>query len=338
MKDIRVGVIGCGYWGPNLIRNFNENYRTNVTAVSDLQEERLGRIRIRYPHVRTTVDYREILRDKDVQAVAIATPVSTHYRLAKEALDAGKHVLVEKPFTASVREAAVLVELADRKNLIILVDHTFVYTSAIRRIKEYLENGHIGDLYYFDSVRINLGLFQHDVNVLWDLAPHDLSIMDYLVGERPVSVVAVGAAHTPRGMEDVAYVTVHFESGLIAHFHVNWMSPVKIRKIIMGGSKKMIMFDDLDPAEKVKVYDKGIRLSPKDRKAVYRNLVQYRIGDMHAPAIDSVEALKVEVDHFADCISAGKKPITDGEAGLRVVRILEAAGKSLKKGGLRIRL
>lgn len=338
MKDIKVGVIGCGYWGPNLIRNFNENYHTDIRYACDLIKERLERIKIRYPHVNTTANYKELLRNKDIHAIAIATPVFTHYKLVKESLEAGKHVLVEKPLTSAVREAEKLINLASQKGLVLLVDHTFIYTGAIRRIKEFISAGELGKMYYFDSVRVNLGLFQHDVNVIWDLAPHDLSIMDFIVDEKPLSVVATGASHTPREIEDVAYVTVRFKGSLIAHFHVNWMSPVKIRKIIIGGSKKMVVFDDLDPAEKIKIYDKGIKLSKPDEKAAYQTLVQYRIGDMYAPAIDNIEALRVEVEHFADCIKNNKTPITDGEAGLRVVRILEAADKSIKKGSIKINI
>jgi predicted dehydrogenase len=338
MKNIKVGIIGCGYWGPNLIRNFNENYHTDLKFACDLNAERLERIKLRYPHVRTTVDHKELLRDKSIDAIAVATPVFTHYKLVRESLEAGKHVLVEKPLTPTVREAEKLVSLARKKGLVLAVDHTFIYTGAVRRIKEFISAGELGEMYYFDSVRVNLGLFQHDVNVIWDLAPHDISIMDFIVNEKPLSVVATGAIHTPGGMEDVAYVTVRFAGGLIAHFHVNWMSPVKIRRIMIGGSKKMVVFDDLDPAEKMKIYDKGIELSRNNGKSVYQSLVQYRIGDMNAPAINNVEALKVEVEHFADCIKNGKNPVADGEAGLRVVRILDAADKSLKKGGIKVRL
>jgi predicted dehydrogenase len=338
MKGIRVGVIGCGYWGPNLVRNFNENYHTDLKFACDLNEERLERIRLRYPHTRTTTDYREILSDKGIDAVAVATPVFTHYRLVREALEAGKHVLVEKPITPTVREAEKLVSLAQKKGLVLAVDHTFIYTGAIRRIKEFISAGELGDMYYFDSVRVNLGLFQHDVNVIWDLAPHDISIMDFIISQKATNVVATGAVHTPGGMEDIAYVAVRCEGGLIAHFHVNWMSPVKIRKIIIGGSRRMVVFDDLDPAEKVKIYDKGIELSGGKKTSLYQSLVQYRIGDMYAPAISNKEALSVEIEHFADCIMNKKKPVADGEAGLRVVRILEAASKSLRKGGIKVRL
>lgn len=338
MKDINVGVIGCGYWGPNLIRNFNENQHTALTHICDLNSDKVERLRLRYPHVSVTTDYRDLLKNMSLDAVAIATPVSSHYQLVREALNAGKHVLVEKPFASTVKEAERLVKLAQKKGQVLLVDHTFIYTGAVRDIKRRIDAGELGDIYYFDSVRVNLGLFQHDVNVVWDLAPHDLSIMDYLVAEEPVSVIATGASHTPGELEDVAYLTLKFRGDLIAHFHVNWMSPVKIRKVIIGGSKKMVVFDDLDPAEKVKIYDKGISLSKTNEKTMHQSLVQYRIGDMHAPAISSSEALGVEVEHFADCIRNRKAPLTGGDAGLRVVRILEAADKSLKKGGVRIAL
>jgi predicted dehydrogenase len=338
VKSIKVGVIGCGYWGPNLIRNFNENYHTDLRYACDLNLDRLERIKLRYPHVQTTNDYKELLRDKSIDAIAVATPVFTHYPLVRDALDAGKHVLVEKPLASTVKEAEKLVFLAQKKGLILLVDHTFIYTSAIRRIKEFISAGELGEIYYFDSVRVNLGLFQHDVNVIWDLAPHDISIMDFIIKEKALDVAATGAVHTPGGMEDVAYVTVRFNGGLIAHFHVNWMSPVKIRRIIIGGSKKMVVFDDLDPAEKIKIYDKGIELANGNKKSVYQSMVQYRIGDMYAPAISNIEALKVEIEHFADCIKKRENPVTDGEAGLRVVKLLEAADKSLKRGGTKIRL
>ncbi len=338
MKNIKVGVIGCGYWGPNLIRNFNENNDTDVKYVCDLDAERLERIKLRYPSVIPTRNYKNLLRDKELQLIALATPVQTHYNLAREALEAGKHLLIEKPLTASVREAEKLVALSRKKNLILFVDHTFIYTGAIRKMKEFMSSGELGDLYYFDSVRVNLGLFQPDINVVWDLAPHDISIMDHIISEKPRSVVAIGGSHTGNGTEDIAYVTVKFDGELMAHFHVNWMSPVKIRKIIIGGSKKMVVFDDLDPAEKIKIYDKGIILTKVDKELIYQNIVQYRIGDMYAPKIDHAEALKVLIDHLVDCIINKKNPITDGESGLRVIRILEAADKSIKKGGLKIRL
>lgn len=338
MKEIKLGVIGCGYWGPNLIRNFSENYHTDIKYVCDINENRLERIRLRYPHITATTNYKNILKDNDIQVVAIATPVHSHYNLAKDALEAGKHLLIEKPFTSKVKEAEELVELANKKNLMLFVDHTFIYTGAVKKIKEVISSGGVGDIYYFDSVRVNLGLFQSDINVIWDLAPHDVAIMDYLLTEKPKSVVATGASHTHSKIEDIAYVSINFKNNLIAHFHLNWMSPVKIRRIILGGNKKMIVFDDLDPADKVKIYDKGITLAKTNKKTVYQNRIQYRIGDMYAPNIDNTEALKIMVDHLADCLLNKKTPITDGESGLRVVRILEAAEKSMKKGGIKISL
>ena len=338
MKEIQVGVIGCGYWGPNLIRNFNENPHTDIRYACDLDLESLNKIKLRYPSVITTRNYCDLLRDEDLQVIAVATPVHTHYKLASEILSAGKHLLIEKPLAASVKEAEKLVNLAQKKNLMLFVDHTFIYTGAVKKMKDFISSGELGNLFYFDSVRVNLGLFQSDVNVVWDLASHDVSIMDHIISDKPKSVVAIGGSHTGGRIEDLAYVTVKFGGDLIAHFHVNWMSPVKIRRIIIGGSKKMIVFDDLDPAEKIKIYDKGIVFAKADRELIYQNIIQYRIGDMYAPRIDQTEALKVLVDHLVDCIKKKKKPITDGESGLRVVRILEAADKSLKKGGAKITL
>jgi predicted dehydrogenase len=338
MKEIKAGVIGCGYWGPNLIRNFSENFHTDIRYACDFDAEKLERIHLRYPSVITTTDYKALLRDNNLQVVAIATPPRTHYKLAREALEAGKHVFIEKPLTTTVRDGEKLVEFAEKKGCIIFVDHIFIYTGALKKMKELTASGELGELFYFDSVRVNLGLFQSDVNVVWDLAPHDISMMDYLVSEKPVSVTAVGTSHTGNRIEDIAYVTVRFASDMIAHFHVNWMSPVKIRRIIIGGSRKMVVFDDLEPAEKIKIYDKGITLTKADKKLIYQTRIQYRIGDMYAPRIDHSEALKIAVDHLADCISTGKKPITDGKAGVRVVKILEAIEKSIRKGGSKVTL
>ncbi len=336
MKEIGVGVIGCGYWGPNLVRNFIDNIHTDVVYACDLDAMRRERIQRRYPTIKTTRDYKQLLRDDRVTAVAIATPVKSHCKLVREAILAGKDVLVEKPMTLSIREAESVCELAEKKKRVVLVDHTFVYTGAVRKIKELIDGGSVGKLYYFDSVRVNLGLLRDDENVIWDLAPHDLSIMDYLVHDRPVWVHAVGKKHSVASLEDMAYITVEFKSSLVAHFHVNWLSPVKLRRIMIGGSKKMIVFDDLDPMDKVKVYDKGIMVN-MDKKAVYKTRVQYRIGDMCAPNIESTEALKAEVAHFVDCIKSRGKPDTDAESGLRVVRLLDAANRSLEEGR-RIRL
>lgn len=335
---INVGVLGCGYWGPNLIRNFMEVQNHRLKTVCDLRKERLDFIKSRYPAVEITQNYRDILNDTDIQAVAIATPVSSHYQFAKEALENGKHVMVEKPFTANVAQGEELIYLAQKKGKVILVDHTFIYTGAVRKMKEIIDTGQLGTLYYFDSVRINLGLFQHDINVIWDLAPHDISIMDYLLNQDPVSVSATGVSHLDNDLEDIAYLTVNFEKNLIAHFHVNWLAPTKIRLIQIGGSEKMLVYDDMEISEKIKLYDKGIIVDENDEDGIYKALVQYRIGDMYAPKLDQTEALKLECEHFIDCIQNGQKPITDGIAGLRVVKILENAEKSIKNNGENIKL
>jgi predicted dehydrogenase len=330
---VRVGVIGYGYWGPNVVRNFVENPGSQVTMVSDLSAERLGKASSRYPGVRVTTNHRELLQDPAVDLVAIVTPVATHYDLALQALQAGKHVLVEKPFTATTEQGLRLIEEADRRRLVLAVDHTFVYTGAVRKIRELIADKTVGDVYYYDSVRVNLGLFQHDVNVIWDLAVHDLAIMDYVLGQSPVAISATGMSHVPGKPENVAFLTLFFESNLIAHFHLNWLSPVKIRRTLIGGSQKMIVYDDMDVSEKVKVYDKGIQLTPKDRDSFYQLVVGYRTGDMWAPNLVTSEALQVEAQHIVQCIEKGEKPITDAQAGLRVVRILEGASESVKRRG-----
>ena len=329
---IGIGIVGYGYWGPNLLRNFVEAPGSEVIAVCDLNPRRLAQAVGRYPAVRASGEFDELLNDPRVDAVAIATPVSTHFELALSALQAGKHVLVEKPLTYHSAEAATLVEEAARRRLVLMVDHTFVYTSAIRKIRELTQAGRLGQLYYYDSVRVNLGLFQHDVNVLWDLAVHDLAIMDYVLDQRPTVVAATGVAHVPNQPEDVAYVTCFFPDNLIAHFHVNWLAPVKIRRTLIGGDRQMIVYDDLEPSEKVKVYDKGITLISQP-DSVYQALVGYRTGDMWAPQLDTSEALRLGATHFLDCIEQGRKPLTDGEVGLRVVRVLEAADQSMRQRG-----
>ncbi len=328
---IRVGVIGCGYWGPNIVRNFNSFEGSKVISVCDRDEKALKRAKKSYPDLRTVMDSHELISAPDIDAVVIVTPVFTHYELAKEALLQGKHVFVEKPLTYTAAQAEELVELADRKKLGIMVDHTFLYTGAVRKIKQLIDDGTLGDLLYFDSMRINLGLFQHDVNVVWDLAPHDLSIMDYLIKDLPVGIVATGAAHYNHGMENVAYITVYFPKNIIAHINVNWLSPVKIRMTLIGGQKKMLVWNDMAPDDKIKVYDKGVEIGNKE--GVYDLLVSYRSGDMWAPKVDSAEALKLEVEHFMKYIENGKSPINDGASGLRVVRMLEAANESLKNKG-----
>jgi predicted dehydrogenase len=338
MENImNIGVIGCGYWGPNLVRNFSEIPGARVKTVSDFKPELLAKVQARYPSIQITTDCRDIFTDPKIDAVAIATPVSTHFDLALAALQAGKHVMVEKPMTATTEQAHRLIDEAERRNLVLMVDHTFVYTGAVRKMRELVASDRLGDIYYYDSVRVNLGLFQHDVNVLWDLAVHDLSIMDYVLQSKPYAVSATGISHLPGRPENIAYLTLFFASNLIAHINVNWLAPVKVRRTLIGGSQKMIVFDDLDPSEKVKVYDKGITVND-NAENVYQMLVGYRTGDMWAPQLDTTEALRTEGLHFIQCIQQGDRPITDGEAGLRVVRILEAATQSLKKQGRLVEL
>lgn len=325
-------MIGYGYWGPNLVRNFSEAPGSRVVAVSDLRGDRLRQAEDRYPGALATADPRELIDNASVDAVAIATPVSTHFDLALRALEAGKHVLVAKPMTNTSGEAQRLVEEAARRGLVLMVDHTFVYAGAVRKIHELLSRGELGDIYYYDSVRVNLGLFQHDVNVIWDLAVHDLSIMDYVLASRPRAVSAVGMSHVAGGTENIAYLTLFFEGRFMAHVHVNWLAPVKVRRTLIGGSRKMIVYDDLEPSEKVKLYDSGITVQ-NGTDAVYRMLIDYRVGDMWAPKISRAESLQVEAVEFLDCIRSGARPASDGESGLRLVRLLEAASASMAKRG-----
>lgn len=334
---INVGVIGVGYWGPNIIRNFDGFEGANMMMCSDLRPERLAFIRKKFPTIQTTPDYSEIIHSSSIDAVAICTPVFTHYEIAKAALQAGKHVLLEKPMTSTSAQAEELVELAEKKKVTLMLDHTFIYTGAVRLIKKYLDGGEIGDVYYFDSVRINLGLFQHDVNVIWDLAPHDIAIMDFLLNRIPEAVVATGSDHVGQGLEDVAYLTVYFPDNLIAHIHVNWLSPVKLRQTIIAGSKKMIVWDDNLPQDKIKIYDAGITVN-RSKDEIYDTLIQYRTGDMFAPKVPLTEALSAEVAHFVECIEKGVKPLTNGQAGVTMVRILEASEKSIKARGKEIKL
>jgi predicted dehydrogenase len=329
---VGIGVIGYGYWGPNLVRNFAEVPGAQVVAVSDLSTERLARVQSRYPTIRTTRDHRDLLSDPAVDAVAVATPVSTHFELALEALRAGKHVLVEKPLATTSDQAGRLVEEAIRRKLVLLVDHTFIYTGAVRKMRELVATGEMGEIYYYDSVRVNLGLFQHDVNVIWDLAVHDLAVMDVVLGSRPCAVSATGIRNVPGKQENIAYLTLFFDSPLIAHIHVNWLAPVKIRRTLIGGSRKMIVYDDLEPSEKVKVYDKGITLQ-SGPDSVYQTLIGYRTGDMWAPHLDLTEALRALAQHFVTCIEDGVCPVADCEAALRVIQLLEAATRSIALRG-----
>ena len=327
---LRIGVVGYGYWGPNIVRNFNAADGAAVVAVCDKNPATFKTLARTNPGIRCTSDPDTITKAKDIDAVAIVTPVSTHYGLARQALLNGKHVFVEKPFTATVAHAENLIEIAEKRKLTIMVDHTFLFTGAVRKIKSLIDEKVLGKLYYYDSTRVNLGLFQHDINVIWDLAPHDFSIMGYVLKDRPKAVSACGKSHVNK-LENIAYITVYFTSNLIAHFNVNWLSPVKVRTTFIGGEKKMLVWNDVDPDEKIKVYDKGINVT--NREGIYDLLVSYRSGDMWAPKCDQMEALKVESNYFVECVTRSKKPINDGKAGLRVVQLLTACDKSLKQNG-----
>lgn len=329
---IGVGVIGFGYWGPNLVRNFAETPGTRVVAVCDRRAERLAVAQRRHPSVRVCTDPREILDDPAVDAVAIATPVASHSELALAALRAGKHVLVEKPLTDSAESCRRLIAEAERRRLVLMVDHVFVYASAVEKMRELASSGELGELQYYDSVRINLGLFQHDVNALWDLAVHDLSIMDHVLARRPEAVSATGLAHVPGQPENIAYMTIFFGARLIGHVHVNWLAPVKVRRTLLGGSRRMIVFDDLEASEKIKVYDRGVSFNDSP-ESVDQMRVGYRMGDMWAPRLALREPLGAAVAHFVACVAQGLTPITDGRAGLRVVHLLEAASASLAQHG-----
>jgi predicted dehydrogenase len=334
MSKLRVGIVGAGYWGPNLIRNFSACPLTEVAAVCDASPERLEGLRRSHGHLRLVGSLDELL-GLPLDAVAIATPVSTHHPLAERCLEAGKHVLVEKPLAATVQEARALVELAERRGLVLMVDHTYLFNGAVRRIKELVEHGELGELYYVDSIRINLGLFQRDINVVWDLAPHDLSIVDHVLGREARSISAWGCAHADRDIEDIAYVNVDYDDRMLANFHVNWLSPVKIRQMIFAGSKKSLIYNELNPTEPVKVYDRGIELGEGD-EGRRRLMVSYRTGDVWSPHIDPGEALQGVVAHFAECIRDGETPLSDGRLGLRVVRLLESATRSIRAQGGRV--
>ena len=332
---IHIGVIGYGYWGPNIVRNLRGLEGCEVGGVCDLSPAALKRVAQAHPGVPVTTDPTELLTSTEIDAIAVVTPVSTHFDLAKAALENGKHVFIEKPFTSTTHQAEELIELAERKKLTIMVDHTFLFTGAVRKIRELLDDGVLGDLYYYDSTRVNLGLFQHDVSVVWDLAPHDLAIMDFLIRAKPDAVIATGETHL-NGLVDVAYLTIYFPGNTIAHINVNWLSPVKIRTTLIGGEKKMLVWNDLEADEKIKVYDKGVQV--QNGHGLYDLLVSYRAGDMWAPRVEQSEALKVELDYFIDCVTKNQTPVNDGVAGCRVVRLLEAADQSLSARGKAIQL
>lgn len=352
-KMINTGIIGYGYWGPNIVRNFSNHPELSVIKVSDYSSERLKVLKENHPDINAVSDSISIINDPHIELVAIVTPVFTHYELAKRALQNGKHIFVEKPFTSRSSEAEELIEIAERKNLMIMVDHTFLFTGAVKKMKELTDNNELGELYYYDSVRVNLGLVQGDINVIWDLAPHDISIMNYVInGIKPVTVNAVGLEHFGRGNEDVAYLSVKFENDFMGHFHVNWLSPVKVRKTLLAGNKKMLVWDDLDHDDKIKIYDKGVEIiktrdnykvykegeEVKNKTDIYNILVKYRAGDMYAPKVENNEALKLETCHLVDCLKNNSRPINDGIEGLKVVKILEASDLSLKNGGKEIKL
>src|SRR5271168_1373322 len=332
---IKFGVIGYGYWGPNVVRNLDLLDGAEVLAVCDKSPASRKRAQKAYPSLRVTSDSAELMSSKDIDAIAVVTPVWTHYELAKAALEHGKHIFVEKPFTSSTAQAEELINLAAKKNLKIMVDHTFLFTGAVKKIKQLLKEGTLGNLYYYDSTRVNLGLFQHDVNVIWDLAPHDLSIIDHLIADKPEAVSATGQHHL-NSHEDVAFLTVYFPNKVIAHINVNWLSPVKVRTTLIGGEKKMLVWNDLEVDEKIKIYDKGVQMGSAE--GVYQMLVSYRTGDMWAPKVEQVEALKLEAAYFVDCILNDKQPFNNGLAGLQVVKVLEAADESLQHKGKLVRL
>jgi predicted dehydrogenase len=329
---VKIGVIGYGYWGPNLVRNFAETNGAAMAAVADLDPKKLELVRKRYPTVHTTTSFQELLNDPGIDAIAVATPVNTHFELGMAVLKAGKHLWLEKPMTETSLQARQLVEEAAKRNLVLMVDHTFVYTGAVRKMGEVVKSGQLGKVFYYDSTRVNLGLFQRDVSVISDLAVHDFSILDYLLEEHPIAVSASGTNHFPGTPENLAYITLFYDSGIIAHINVSWLAPVKVRQILLGGSDKMITYDDLEPSEKLKIYDKGVRFTD-DPAQIQEMRVGYRTGDMWAPKLDGSEALRVEADHFVDCIVHGKQPLSDGNLGMRVVELVEAATSSMRGRG-----
>ena len=328
---LQVGVIGAGYWGPNLVRNLSEAPGAEPVAVADLSEERLAPLRKRFPAVRMTTDHHELLDDNKIDAICIATPVGTHRAIAEEAFAAGKHVFVEKPLAGTVADAEAIVRAAERAGKTLMVGHTFVYNPAVVQVKGILDADGLGRVHYIDSQRVNLGLHQFDINVLWDLGPHDISITLYWLGEEPSWVQCMGACYVQANIEDVVFLMIGFPSGAIAHAHLSWLAPSKLRTMTVIGSRKMVVYDDVQTVEKVKIYDHGVeKLSGEDLRR------SYRAGDIHSPRIDVTEALQLEMRHFIECVRDGKKPRSDGEVGLRVVRVLEAGMRSLRSGGARV--
>jgi predicted dehydrogenase len=334
-SSIKIAVIGVGYWGPNLIRNFYQLPDVQVSFVCDLDESKMDNIKKFYPAIQVTTNYLDVVKNKEIDALCVATPLAAHHQIAQKALLNGKHVLVEKPLASNSKEAKELIQLAEKKKKILMVDHTFIFTGAVQKIKELIDKGEIGKINYFDSERINLGLIRPDSNVIWDLAPHDFSIMDYLFKEEPEYISAVASKHFSSGLEEMAHITLVYKNNLIGHVHLSWLSPVKLRKILIGGSKKMILYDDVEPTEKIRIYDKGIDI---DSSEITPFNPLYRSGDVLIPKLDQTEALKKVAEHFLDCIKKNKKPLTNGEAGLRVVKMLEATQQSIKKGGRLVKI
>jgi predicted dehydrogenase len=336
MTNINIGIIGYGYWGTNIVRNFFNAANCTVSMVADGRPERLAHLAKAFPSVKRVSEGEEIIKSPDVDAVVIATPVFTHYALAKKALENGKHVLIEKPMTSSVAEADELINLAAQKNLLLMVDHTFLYTGAIQKMKEIIDNQVIGTPRYFDSARINLGLFQPDVNVLWDLAPHDISILIYLINKKPASINATGISHTKNSIENIAYMTVNYDSDFIAHFNCSWTSPVKVRQTLIGGDKKMIVYNDLEPSEKVRVYDTGYNHKTDEDKNMI--MVDYRTGDVYIPKLSSQEALAGVANDFIQSIISQMEPLANAFLGMKVVQILEASQTSIKNNGKEVKI
>jgi predicted dehydrogenase len=334
---IKIGLIGYGYWGPNLARNFGSNPDFELVAICDYSADRLARARRIHPSAQLCNHLDDFFKC-DLDAVAIATPVAAHYDLTRRALESGRHVWLEKPMTETVSQAEELISMAQQRRMVLLVDHTFVFTGAVRKIKELVDKGHLGRLIYYDSIRVNLGLFQQDVNVLWDLAPHDISIMDFLMPFKKLAVSATGCHYYGNGVVPKSLLTIYMEGDAVGHINVSWVSPVKIRQTLIGGTSRMVLYDDTEPSEKVKVYDKGVDLNIADKDEVYHLKVQYRVGDMYAPKLEDHEALALETRHFADCILNGNHPLTDGLAGLEVVKVLNASGQSLKNRGAPVEL
>ncbi len=331
---LKVGVIGCGYWGPNLIRNFNALPDAEVAAIADLDEKRLAHVGLLYPGALKTTDHMKIIEDPTIDAVVVATPMSTHFRLGKQVLEAGKHLFLEKPMATTSDDCRALIDLAARMERHVMVGHTFIYTPAVRKIKSLMDSGELGDVYYVNIQRVNLGLFQKDANVVWDLAPHDVSMLNFLFGADPVRVSATGRCYVQQdlGIEDVAFLTLEYPDGRLAHIHVSWLDPNKIRNCTVVGSRKMLVYDDVSPAEKIRVYDKGVDVQPHYESFGEFQLL-YRSGDVFIPRLDTVEPLRIEAQHFVDVITGKAELMSNGGHGLRVVQVLEQACRSIREDG-----